>query len=292
MVGPVRILIFSMFNFFSDMQNKLHDTMQKELIAVKDESLQLKGTIDARDKRILLLEGQLKSKEQKYQNDLKLVQRNFAELKSELDAKSNTIGYLTAQLHQLKLRGINQAHNEPMIPAPPREGTPTGRSRLLRRSVTSPIARSMTPEDSLGLTSHQVDVSEIQNAAATKSKSYPARPHHQSISDPPRPALGHSAARRERELVINSRPKPTDYKELIAVQRNAQPPIFPKPPAEPLPPILASKIGRRHPGQARQSRDTKNSKNASRGGEITEMVVEPVSSPERTWRKAQDSKYK
>merc|ERR1712141_459697 len=71
-------------------------SIEKELTALKDENRGLKELVETRDKRMSLLEGQLKGKEQKYQNDLKLVQRNIADLKSEIDAKSNTIAHLTA----------------------------------------------------------------------------------------------------------------------------------------------------------------------------------------------------
>ena len=243
-----------------------------------------------------LLEGQLKGKEQKYQNDLKLVQRNIADLKSEIDAKSNTIAHLTAQLHQLKVRTVKSgAITGPIVPAPPSEGAPSVH-RSIRRSITSPIARSFSPVDAFAV-SHHLDVSDLplDSVVTIKGKNLPSRPP-QSHFDPARPALGHSAANRERKLHLYSRPKPADYKEFIDVQQkvnNAE--IVPKAPIEPLPPISASKQGRQHSIQRMKTKNNKaegnNSKRSNRG-EITEVVVEPLSSPERTWRKLQDSQYK
>eukprot|EP00795_Rhopilema_esculentum_P015595 gene15595-6865_t len=275
------------------------DIMQKEIASLKEENSQLKGLVETRDKRISLLEGQLKSKEQKYHNDLKLVQRNIAELKSEIDAKSNTIAYLTTQLHQLKMRGAKPDSNVgQIVPAPPREGTP--RTRALRRTATSPTTRSFSPSEDAYFTSHQVDISElpVQSAIAIKGKNLPSRPA-QSLSNPARPALGHSAARRERELHLYSRPKPSDYKDFInAPLKGNDVNFLPKPPAAPLPPISASKNGRQqNVSNMRQSKekgltDSRHKKISARGGEITEVVVDPLSSPERTWRKVQDSKYR
>ena len=271
---------------------------QKEIVALKEENASLREMMETRDKRISLLEGQLKAKEQKYQNDFKLVQRSVAELKSEIDAKSNTIAHLTTQLHQLKVRAVrSDANTGPLVPTPPREGTPNTKSRHLRRSITSPVTRSLSPGDSLGAASHQVDVSDLplQSVVTIKGKNLPSRPA-QSLSDPARPALGHSAARRERELQMYSRPKPADYKDFINVpQKGSEPKILPRAKAEPLPPISASRTGRQHAIQNLNSNkhksEGKNNKRSNKG-EITEVVVEPLSSPERTWRKMQDSHYK
>lgn len=275
--------------------------MDKDLKALKEENIGLKDLVETRDKRISLLEGQLKSKEQKYHNDLKLVQRSVAELKSEIDAKSNTIAHLTTQLHQLKVRAVkSDISNGPIMPTPPREGTPNSRTRLIRRSVTSPspAARSFSPDDLMGSASHQVDISNlpVHSAVAVKGKNLPTRPA-QSMSDPARPALGHSAARRERELHLYSRPKPVDYKDFINIQQiSSEPNISARAPQEPLPPISAARSGRQHAVQSMKHEnrkpDGKNVKRTNRGNEITEVVVDPLSSPERTWRKMQDSKYK
>ena len=263
---------------------------------MKDENRSLREVVETRDKRISLLEGQLKGKEQKYQNDLKLMQRNITELKSEIDAKSNTVAHLTAQLHQLKVRTVKSgAVTGPIVPAPPSEGAPSVH-RHIRRSITSPITRSMSPADALAV-SHQLDASDLplDSVVTIKGKTLPSRPA-QSLFDPARPALGHSAANRERRLHLYSRPKPTDYKEFIDVQHKVtEADIAPKAPIEPLPPISASKHGRQHSIQRLKTKTNKtegSSSKLSSRGEITEVVVEPLSSPERTWRKLQNSQYK
>ena len=290
------IVLKCCISFFAGTK-KAPESNEKELTALGEENRNLKELLETRDKRISLLEGQLKGKEQKYLNDMKLVQRNVAELKSEIDAKSNTIAHLTAQLHQLKVRGTKSVTvNGPIVPTPPSEGYPS-MSRPTRRSITSPLMRSLSPGDSMGAASHQVDVSDLPlgSAVTIRGKNLPHRPA-QSLSDPARPALGHSAARRERKLHLYSRPKPTDYKELIDVQQQSiEHDITPKARIEPLPPISASKNGRQHAVphlKTKSNRPEGNTSTRSNRGEITEVVVEPLSSPERTWRKLQDSKYK
>ena len=272
---------------------KSENSFEKEVNLLKEENRSLREVVETRDKRISLLEGQLKGKEQKFQNDLKLVQRSAAELKSEIDAKSNTIAHLTAQLHQLKVRAVkSSAVAGPIVPTPPREGTPPI-SRHMRRTITSPIARSLSPVDSPG----PLDVTDLplESVIAIRGKNLPSRPP-QSMLDPARPAIGRSAARRERKLHLFARPKPADYKEFIDVQQNMdEPDVVPKAQMRPLPPISASKAGRQHALQDMKNKNSKperkNIKRSNRG-EITEVVVDPLSSPERTWRELQDSQYK
>lgn len=272
--------------------------MQKEITGLKRDCSQMKGSLESKDKRIILLEGQLKSKEQKFMNDLKLAQRHNSELKSELDSKSNTIAYLTTQLHQLKTLSQKADKNIPdkanTVPAPPREGTPSRRTR--RRTTPSPSPNNSSSDSLVNLSSHQLDTSELILQASLSNRgigrSLPTRPA-QSHANPARPAHGHSAARRERELHLINRQRPTDYKEIINAQQSTDRELIPRPPADPLPPISSSKNARKI--RSNESRcelnvdSRKGRRSTSHGGEITEVVVDPLSSPERTWKKAQNS---
>eukprot|EP00794_Sanderia_malayensis_P014371 gene14371-15869_t len=263
-----------------------HDLMQKELKALKEEFSQLKGESDSKDKRINLLEGQLKSKEQKFLNDLKLAQKHNTELKSELDSKGNTIAYLTSQLHQIK----SQTHKSRGItPTPPQDGSPP-KSHVRRKTSPSPILQSVSSDHQMELASHHLNTSEFILQTSLPSKiqyNLPSRPA-QSIHNPARPALGHSFLRRDRELQLLHRQQPSDYKDIINAQRSTENEVTPKPPTDPLPPILAGKSSRRV--RSKQSdKSRQNARRVSSNGEITEVVIEPVGSPERVWKKAQNS---
>ena len=184
------------------------------------------------------------------------------------------------------------SENSHTVPFPPKERTPS-RTRAIRRSLTSP-SQNLSPESLIGLSSHQLDTSELilQASLTSSSRNLPSRAP-QSMSDPPRPALGHSTARRERGYHLIQKPRPQEYKDFINAQKNTQPEFVPRPPVDPLPPISASKTGRKvqksdirykRPEDARMPVGPTGS-----SGQITEVVVEPVSSPERPLRKMQNS---
>ena len=126
----------------------------------------------------MVLEGQLKTLNQKYAKDLSDKETNLAAVGRELEKKSDTIAYLTSQLHNIKLQKSGRHHQNrpssvkktkevsqesrgttvvstaagedvssqveasPVIssrtPVPPSEGTPSNIHRRYRRSVTSP----------------------------------------------------------------------------------------------------------------------------------------------------------
>lgn len=159
------------------------DESQKVLNDLKTENIELKGIIEVKNKRIVLLEGQLKTLDQKYIKDLSDKEANLAAVVRELEKKSDTVAYLTSQLHSTKLRQSGRHHQtrpssvkktkeialeakeaaaegtatsyqnsstteESAIvlsrtPVPPREGTPSSVQRRYRRSVTSPAPQEV-----------------------------------------------------------------------------------------------------------------------------------------------------
>lgn len=159
------------------------DESQKVLNDLKTENIELKGIIEVKNKRIVVLEGQLKTLDQKYIKDLSDKEANLAAVVRELEKKSDTVAYLTSQLHSTKLRQSGRHHQtrpssvkktkeipleakeataegtatsyqnsstteESTIvlsrtPVPPREGTPSSVQRRYRRSVTSPAPQEV-----------------------------------------------------------------------------------------------------------------------------------------------------
>lgn len=86
------------------------DESQKVLTELKTENIELKGIIDKKNKIIVVLEGQLKTQDQKYVKDLSEKESNLVAVVKELEKKSDTIAYLTSQLHNSKIRQSGRHH--------------------------------------------------------------------------------------------------------------------------------------------------------------------------------------
>ena len=154
------------------------------LTELKTENIELKGVIEVKNKRIIVLEGQLKTLDQKYAKDLSDKESNLTAVVRELEKKSDTVAYLTSQLHSSKLRQSGRHHQSrptsvkktkevsleskettgessaagecissqieafPLTPSrtpvPPTEGAPSNVQRRYRRSVTSPAPQEVT----------------------------------------------------------------------------------------------------------------------------------------------------
>ena len=282
------------------------ETAIKELKSLREENIQLKGIIESKDKRIILLEGLLKSKQHVNDSDLKVANKKLFELQNEVDQKSHLIAYLTAQLHQLNVKTKDKVANDetprsidvsvpsPYDPSPPREGTPSRlRQRAHRRSVTPTAQQDLASFSPEKLGSHHIAVSDyiLQSSLPKSSKNLPARPK-QSVVNPARPSHGLSTSRRERELNMLSRPKPNDYKEFLKTGQPDNADFAPRPPVVPLPPISnenESCLTSRRLGNRQKSR-IRASMQSTKAGEVEKVIIEPLSSPEKSWRHTQDSK--
>lgn len=271
----------------------LKTTFEAEIRDLRCQNAKLKDGFDTKEKRIALLEGQLKSREQKYHDDIRNVERKVAELQIELDHKSHNIVYLTSQLHQHKLRS-NKNLNDPntieqprvsLSPSPP-QGSPPRKSgyNLRHRSTTSPAANvtGLIQESS----SHQLIVSDyvLQKSLPKTNSTRYSRRYKQSIEDAARPSMGHSHARRERELRLAARPKPSDYEDFIKLSQSQE--VISRSSVEPLPPIT-TRSGRRlrEPIKARACILRGHKAAANSSGEVETIIVEnTLTSPERTYR--------
>lgn len=284
------------------------DVLEDEIRTIRQGNKELLCTVETKDKRILLLEGQLKSKEQRYHDDLKNIQRRIAELEHEMESKSNTIAYLTSQIQQNKLKykprnlDVNMVDNEGVEggidnnmvmfnPLPPTGSPIRRRDYNLRRSLTSPSASKagIVQESS----SHQLIASDyvLENSLPKTNSTRFSNRYKQSITDPARPSVGYSHSKRERDLKLatSSRPKPTDYEDFIKISQSQD--IVQKSTIEPLPPIT-TRSGRQlrepiktHARVLRSNKATANSR-----GEVETVIMDAnLPSPERTYRKVQNT---
>ncbi|XP_015758748.1 PREDICTED: coiled-coil domain-containing protein 92-like isoform X2 [Acropora digitifera] len=159
------------------------DPSQKMLNELRAENIELKGVIEVKNKKIVYLEGQLKMLDQKYTKDVSDKEANLSAVVRELEKKSDTIAYLTSQIHNSKLKQsgrqqpsrpssnkkpkeISQQYKEETVernddsfqnisqsdaalltlaraPMPPRDGTPSSIQRRYRRTVTSPAPKEV-----------------------------------------------------------------------------------------------------------------------------------------------------
>eukprot|EP00111_Clytia_hemisphaerica_P020038 TCONS_00059091-protein len=282
--------------------------LEDEIKTTKRQNRDLLQQSQNKDKRIQLLEGQLRSKEQKYHADLKNIQRRIAELEHELENKANTIVYLTSTIQQKKSKkatfeghvsnhvldeqqqqqllsnvSSNAAKSRfsPTPPPPIVMGQTKRRDYNLRRSGVSPSpSRAGIIQDG---SSHPMLGSDyvLQNTLPkTNSTRISQRYSKQSN-------LEHSKSNTKRDkefkLANHTRPKPPDYEDFIKM---SQPEVIRKSSAEPLPPIT-TRSGRqlREPVQTRSRVHRHVRPTASALGEVETVIMDSnLSSPERTIR--------
>lgn len=150
--------------------------LEQELVDARGKFTETRAALEAKEKRVNFLEEQLRSREKRFQDDLKNASRRVGELELELDNRAANIAYLTTQLHQTKLVNAQQHHQKEksthvtveLQKSPPRQAKPhrtatppptvaaehsyspsppqaqpplkSGRRSQLRRSQTSPVA--------------------------------------------------------------------------------------------------------------------------------------------------------
>lgn len=154
-----------------------YDETVKELRDLRVEHLELKAVIGTKDTRIVFLEGELSKVKKVFEDELSSRDKEISELTVELNAKSDTVAYLTNQLHQSKLKQAGRKRDDEerrkqevtnssggnvskphiptehvenvsirtvpqtpnITPVPPKDGVPSGvRRRPYKRASTSP----------------------------------------------------------------------------------------------------------------------------------------------------------
>ena len=292
--------------------------MEDALKCYRSKNAELSSKLEVKDKRINLLEGQLRSREQKYHDDLKNVQRRIGELENQLDNKANTIAYLTSKIQQKKNKSLdtpvtddeNEQTSESsglsnikksFSPNPPLsfQVNPSSHKRReynLRRSGVSPSpSKAGIIQDGSSL--RQLDFV-LQNTlpkanSTTTQYSTLHTNNNKQHSQPRSAAVGYSETTtrrgigdKELKFANVSKPKPCDYEDFLQI---SQPEIVQKSAIEPLPPIT-TRSGRqlRNPIQT-QSRRLHNRQQAPRAtasGEVETVIVDSISSPEQNLRRS------
>lgn len=329
--------------------------LETEVASVKKVNGELRTSLESREKRIIFLEEQMKSKEKRYQDDLKNALRRIQELELELDNRASNIAYMTTQLHQAKLINLQNDNGRVTVeiqnattppqqtkllrtsatpeleasprvagapvtqasfsPTPPKQVVKAGKT--VRRSQPNVATASLDGAISESGSSQQLPAgAEVTSAAAGKSKvmsSSSRMPKQQPLredSGPARPSIGLSQARKDRHgdlrlsnsgVALTQRRamgkaqpvhRPNDYEEIMKLSKSTDKsgdltvPVAPPTKAEPLPPIVTSN-GR----QIRKGRPTggQPTKPARSSREVEQLVVEPISSPDKHLRTTANS---
>lgn len=296
-------------------QTKENNDLNESVKALKTENMDLKAIIDTGYKRIVVLENQVKGFEQRNNHDIKERDSRIAYLTKELNTKSDTIAYLTTQLHQVKLKHASKRSKNttvgevtvpstitdpeikdhghaappspPITPSPPSHGAPSKYRRPLRRSATSPSPVDLSAQKSksqraIGIQASPNEV-HLNVSSAKASKGLPSRPKRGS--SPPRPGIG--IARNATKSGKKDRPQQDEYVEFLRSGVRPEPQVVVRAAPEPLPPISADNvllgrtssyhgISRGQPSQQVQD-------------DVGKIVVSPLGSPEKGWRHKEQS---
>ncbi|XP_014662669.1 PREDICTED: coiled-coil domain-containing protein 92-like [Priapulus caudatus] len=140
----------------SDFTRKQVEALDEQLTLEKRRALELRDDIEKRDRRIRILEQQLKAKDKQYIQELKGVKAEISVLHKELDQKSSMIAYLTTQLHQAKINNRSREQLQKsgttsttttvsMTNLNTHARTPASQSSRLRAPSTSRLPTSPTP---------------------------------------------------------------------------------------------------------------------------------------------------
>lgn len=242
------------------------------------------------------MEGQLRSREQKHQDDLKNVQRRIAKLENQLDSKANTIVFLTSKIQQNKnkLASDGDGPSEQMTdssvpsniktsfsPSPPSllQVNPSSSKRReynLRRSGVSPSPSKAGVIQDGSSSSRQLDFV-LQNTL-------PKTTRHSSRHNNNNNKHSEAATRRGEKELNFSKPKPPDYEDFLQI---SQPEIVQKSAIEPLPPITTRSGRQLRNSTIHQTRSNRQqAPRATTSGEVETVILDSLSSPERNLRRS------
>jgi len=125
--------------------------LQIEAARSADEKVSYIQNIEEKDKRILELEGKVKSLDFIHQKNLKAKMHQVTTLAGELDIRATTIAYLTTQLHHAHSK-LHRLSNDPAKKVSPKKSPkllPTPPSGEKRPSHSSRRYKVVTPQKSL-----------------------------------------------------------------------------------------------------------------------------------------------
>lgn len=93
----------------------LKKRFEAEIQSLKKDADIAQSQVDEKDKKINFLEGQLRGREQRYHDELKLLQSKKVELEHQLDIKAASVAHLTAQMHKTKLKEHNRTQQKQQL---------------------------------------------------------------------------------------------------------------------------------------------------------------------------------
>lgn len=290
-------------------EGKEFDECIEELKELKVEHVELKAILGTKDNQIMVLEGELSKFKKVFEEELSLRENEISELTRELNAKSDTIAYLTNQLHQSKLKQVgrksegserrkhelfdngetvttpNVPLTPPITPVPPKDGTPSGvRRRPYKRTSSSPTPQEVAMINITKTKMASSNKVQLHVAPARSNKGMmPARMRQDNLQYRP----GHGIAKGNHRSAEIDRPPPEDYVEFLKTGARPEPQVVVHAAPEPLPPIASHEriastpytrrvqVSRGHPAKV--------------SDDVGTIIVSPLSSPEKGWRHRQQS---
>jgi len=254
---------------------KIADSSLKDkLNEYRAEHSKLVKTIESKDERIRMLELQLKSKDQKYINDLKHYQLKATELQTEIEHKAASITYLTAKLQQNHVKDtilMNESvtTGSVLVPSPPK-GAPNRlhERKNIRCVVSSPAANVAGFVLESTAPSYVLQNPSVKSNGRFSMRQKPSTDSIGRLSQTPR---------REPDVILLSKPRPSDYEDFIKMNQSEE--TITKQVIEPLPPIAST----------RGKTFSKRKNRTSSSGKVETLIVEPsLASPDRPVRTLQD----
>ena len=192
----------------------------EELISSKAEVLRLLSVLSTHEEKSSLLAHQLAEIEKKFTAETNSKEDRISQLNIELESKSNTVAYLTQQLHQSKLRlkkaleggayakrtyaaptcaatGDPSGHDVILQPGHPSAGTstrPYRTNRVVRRTTSSPV-----PQRFASSSQDQSASPEARSMHHLPTPPLPPHPPSSPQTTPPHPRIRRASTPRRRK---------------------------------------------------------------------------------------------
>ncbi|XP_033626996.1 coiled-coil domain-containing protein 92-like [Asterias rubens] len=267
---------------FYEKQQKLLEAQLRE--KTKD-YLEAEMQVQKRDSKIIILEQQAKIQDRRHQDEIKQYQSKISGMTSELEQRSNSLAYMTTQLHQLKLRHQARDDTSPAerigSPVPPKD-----KPHHVRRHKVRSSSIGLLPGENLRGHLRAVHPASIENAdvlectADAATKQFIVTTRHSGSASPHRP-------------IARSRTEIMDLRPFLANAAGRDQDINAKPAPPILPPIAPHLEDGRHRPEKHPMFAKRTLHRSSSEFEISSketLAVEKVCSVENDLRQIEQSK--
>ncbi|XP_041348955.1 coiled-coil domain-containing protein 92-like [Gigantopelta aegis] len=132
----------------TDVQDNTFD-LETSIKECKELESQLREEIVQKNKKVQILEHELRLQKKRYLDEQRAHMQQINSLRADLDVKSNSVAYLTTELHRIKIKqkvDLDSTVDSSIrrtqavrIPAPPKDIPPRVRRSYVRRSVGLPL---------------------------------------------------------------------------------------------------------------------------------------------------------